>query len=121
MILGLTFTIVFVAGPAAFWVLSKQDATRRYMIGLWVVTLALMAVAYGIGTHGMALSITPFYMGVAMLLSFWLAWIAMLALIMVAIRRRGVAPNVRRVTFAMAAMATTLPWFGLYAARMVAE
>jgi hypothetical protein len=121
MILELAFGMVFVAGPAAFWLLSTQDATRMYVIGLWVVTLGLMALAYGMGTYGMTLSVGPFYMGVTVLASFWLAWITMLALIMLAVRRLGVSRGVRRAAFAIGAMATTLPWFGLYAARMVAE
>lgn len=121
MMLELAFALVFVAGPATFWILSKQEATRRYFIVLWVATIGLMAGAYGVGTYGINLSLGPFHTGLIVVVAFWLSWIAMLSLIMLAVKRQVASPAVRRVAFAIGAMATTLPWFGLYAARMVAE
>ena len=121
MMLELAFALVFVAGPATFWILSKQEATRRYFMVLWVATIGLMAGAYGIGTYGISLSLGPCHTGLIVVVAFWLAWIAMLSLIMLAVKRQVASPAVRRVAFAIGAMATTLPWFGLYAARMVAE
>ncbi len=121
MILELTFAVIFVAGPAAFWVLSKQDATRRYFIVLWVATVGLLAGAYGIGTYGINLSLGAFHTGLIVLVAYWLSWIGMLSLIMLAVKRQVASTAVRRVAFAIGAIATTLPWFGLYAARMLAE
>jgi len=121
MILELAFAVVFVAGPTIFWVLSKQDATRRYFIVLWLATVGLLAGAYGIGTYGMNLSLGPFHTGLIVVVAFWLSWIAMLSLIMLAVKRQVASTGVRRVAFVFCAIATTLPWFGLYAARMMAD
>ena len=121
MTLELAFAVVFVVGPATFWVLSRQDATRRYFIVLWVATVGLLAGAYGVGTYGINLSLGPFHTGLIVVLAFWLSWIGMLSLIMLAVKRQVASPTVRRVAFAIGAMATTLPWFGLYAAKMLAE
>jgi uncharacterized membrane protein len=121
MTLWITFAIVFVAGPAAFWVLSRQQATRGYLITLWVVTVGFMVVVYGALNFGATLAIPDLYTGLVVVLSFWMAWICMLALLMLAVQRRVVSPAVHRAAFAIGAMATTLPWFGLYAARMVAD
>ncbi len=121
MSLWITFAIVFLAGPAAFLLLSRQEATRGYMITVWAMTIVLMAVAYGTLNYGAMLSLPGAYIGLLVILSFWMAWICMLTLIMLAVRRSVTSANVHRVAFAIGAMATTLPWFGLYAARMVAD
>jgi len=51
----------------------------------------------------------------------WLAWIAVLALCVLAVRARVRSPLIVKWTGAIGAMATTLPWFGLYAAQMMSE
>ena len=121
MTLWWTFLIVFVTGPAVFWALSRQEATKGYLIRLWLVTFGLVVIAFGVVNFGTTLAIPPFAIGLTVVLSFWMAWITMLALIMLAVRRRVSAASVKRAAFVIGAMATTLPWFGLYAARMVTE
>ena len=115
------FTVAFVAGPLAFWVLSSQQASRGYLVALLGGTFGLIALAFGMANYGMNLAIEPLFIGLTVIIAFWVAWIAMLALIMLALRRRASAPGLQRAAFVIGAMATTLPWFGLYAARMVAE
>ncbi|MRU15406.1 hypothetical protein FDP25_08195 [Roseovarius sp. A21] len=121
MSMWLAFAMIFVAGPMAFWVLTRQPATRGYLVALWAITFGLMALAFGLANYGISLAIEPRLIGLSVILSFWMAWITMLSLIMLAVRRRADTPGVQRVAFVVGAMATTLPWFGLYAAKMVAE
>jgi len=121
MSVWLAFAMIFLAGPMAFWVLSKQPATRGYLLALWGITIGLMALAFGLANYGISFAIAPRFIGLSVILSFWMAWITMLALIVLALRRRANAHGAQRVAFVVGAMATTLPWFGLYAARMVAE
>jgi high-affinity Fe2+/Pb2+ permease len=121
MSMWLAFAMVFLAGPTAFWVLSKQRATRGYLVALWIITFGLMALAFGLANYGINLAIKPRFIGLSVILSFWMAWITMLSLIMLAVRRKANAPGLHRAAFVVGAMATTLPWFGLYTARMVAE
>jgi hypothetical protein len=121
MTVWIIFAIVFAAGPAAFWVLARKEATQGYLVTLWVATLALLALAYGASTFGATLGLPAPVIAFVLVLSFWMAWVAMLALITLAVRRRVASASVQRTTFAIGAMATTLPWFGLYAARMVAD
>lgn len=105
----------------AFWILSKPRATRGYLVALWAITFGLMAFAFGLATYGMNLAAEPRFIVLSVILSFWMAWIAMLSLTMLAVRRKANAPGVQRIAFVVGAMATTLPWFGLFAARMVAK
>ncbi|WP_306151394.1 hypothetical protein [Roseovarius sp. MMSF_3281] len=121
MNLWVIFAVVFLGGPAAFLLLSRRTATRGYMITVWAMTIGLMALAYGALNYGAMLSLSGAHIGLLVILCYWMAWICMLTLIMLAVRRQVTSANAHRAAFAIGAMATTLPWFGLYAATMVAD
>lgn len=118
MIDALLFAIGFLAGPVIFWVLAKQTPTRTYVITLWAVSVALVAGAFALREWSGDLG--P-YGALAVILLVWLAWITVLALVMLAIRTRTLPPRTRRIAYGLTAAATTLPWFGLYTAQMIAD
>ena len=112
------FLVTFVAGPAAFWVLARQEPTRSRFLGLWAGTIGLVGLAVALRVW-----VLPGWpvAGLPIVMALWLGWIAVLALAVLAVRTRGVSPRYNRFAFALGAVATTLPWFGLYAAQMMAS
>ena len=115
---ALLFGLGFLAGPVIFWVLAKQPPTRRYVVTLWVASVVLIALAFA-SRHWVAGS-TP-YGALASVLLIWLAWITVLALVLLAIRSRPLPARTKRLAYGATAAATTLPWFGLYTAQMIAD
>ncbi|QFT91290.1 hypothetical protein FIU86_00420 [Roseovarius sp. THAF9] len=118
MIDALLFAIGFLAGPVIFWVLAKQTPTRAYVTALWAVSVALIFAAFALRQWGGELGA---YGALAVVLLVWLAWITVLSLVMLAIRTRTLPPRTRRIAYGATAAATTLPWFGLYTAQMIAD
>ena len=118
MIQALLFVLGFLCGPAIFWVLAKQTPTRRYVTTLWVCSVVLVALAFALRYVPVA---PPPYNGLAAILTMWLAWIVVLALVLLAIRARPLPIRTKRIAYGVIAAATTLPWFGLYTAQMVAD
>ncbi|MEO1139376.1 MAG: hypothetical protein AAFW87_07960 [Pseudomonadota bacterium] len=118
MMMVLLFVIGFVAGPLVFWVLAKQRPTRRYVLLLWGLSVALVLAA--VTLRQLLLPGGP-WAGLAIILILWLAWIAVLALVMLAVRSRNVPSTTKRIAQGVTAAATTVPWFGLFTAQMVAE
>jgi len=49
----------------------------------------------------------------------WIGWVMVLTLCVLALRARLPDPVVSKAAFTLGAMATTLPWFGLYTAQMI--
>lgn len=115
---ALLFGLGFLAGPIIFWVLAKQTPTRRYVVTLWVTSVALIALAFVL--RQWAADLAP-YGGLGVILLIWLAWIVVLALVLLAIRSRALPPHTKRLAYGVTAAATTLPWFGLYTAQMIAD
>jgi hypothetical protein len=109
------FLLSFVAGPAIFWLLARQRANPAYFVGLVVASTVLASGAYLvpriIGESATA--------GAFAVLMLWLGWIMVLALCALAVRARFPVGIASKLAFAFCAMATTLPWFGLYAASMI--
>ncbi|MCR9111673.1 MAG: hypothetical protein NXH84_00290 [Rhodobacteraceae bacterium] len=115
------FLLTFVAGPAAFWVLARQNPTRGYFILLWLVSVALVGVAYALRLWIVPSMPDNAYAGLSVIMALWFGWIIVLALGVLAVRARDIPARYKRYAFAIGAVATTLPWFGLYAAQMVTE
>ena len=120
MKLALIFLLTFTAGPAAFWVLARQQPTRSYAFVLCLLAIGLIIAAYAISVLGFPGIPDGPFTGLAVILALWLAWITVLALVMLAIRHRHLPAPTQRLAFALCAMATTLPWFGLITAQMMA-
>ena len=121
MTLIIAFVISFVAGPLAFWVLSKQPPSRGYVIGLWVVFAFL--VLFSFAAHRIYLPQNPgSAVGVAsVVMPIWLAWIVLLAVFVLTVRDRALETGTKRLAIGIGAVATTLPWFGLCAAQLMAN
>ena len=120
MKLLITFLIVFVVGPVIFWVMTRGRASRLHIASLMGLAILLMLVAFSLGHWLVPMMESSIYPGLGSLLASWLAWIAMLAYCALAVLRRWKSPRARKITLAIGAMATTLPWFGLYTAQMMA-
>lgn len=119
MTLTVTFALVFVAGPVVFWLLARRAPTRGNVIALWLIATAAVGLAFAVRGFGMRVyGIPP---GLLTLVALWLAWIAVLALCVLAVRVRLRDARLVRGAVVMGAMATTLPWFGLYAAQTMGE
>ena len=58
--------------------------------------------------------------GLVSLGSLWLAWISAVAMVAMALRRLAPTVSVRRWLTIGALLATTLPWFGLATAQLMA-
>ena len=115
------FLITFVAGPAAFWVLARQKPTRGYFVLLWLISVALVGVAFALRYTLLPSMPDSPYAGLSVTMALWFGWIIVLALGVLAVRTRDIPTRYKRYAFALGAVATTLPWFGLYAAQMVTE
>ncbi len=113
------FIVVFLLGPVVFWALARRAPSRANIIGLWTIAGATMALAFAV--RGVGLWVYGVPPDLLALVSLWLAWIAVLALCVLAVRARVRSPLVVRWAGAIGGMATTLPWFGLYAAQMMSE
>lgn len=119
MTMVLLFAVVFLLGPLVFWALARRTPSRGNVIGLWGIAAASIGLAFAVRTLDLwAYGVPPELLA---LVALWLAWIAVLALCVLAVRARVRSRLSVRWTGAIAAMATTLPWFGLYAAQMVSE
>ncbi len=121
MKMALTFFMVFVVGPILFWQLARPAPSRHRIAGLMLLAIALMITAFAAGTWLVpALTPSP-YPGLLTIVTSWLSWIVVLAYAVMALKFRITSNTPRKAILAIGAMATTLPWFGLYAAQMMAE
>lgn len=119
MTMVLLFAVVFLLGPLVFWALARRAPSRGNVIGLWAVAAATVGLAFVVRVLGLwAYGVPP---QLLMLVALWMSWIAVLALCVLAVRARVRSPLVVRWAGVVGAMATTLPWFGLYAALMMSE
>lgn len=119
MKLVLTFFAVFVVGPILFWRLARPAPSRHRIAALMACAILLMVAAFAIG-HWLVPMLTPSaYPGLAVIVASWLSWIVVLAYCALALQYRLKSHTARKTIFALGAMATTLPWFGLYAAQIM--
>lgn len=119
MTLAVTFLIVFLVGPWAFRRLTQPVPSPRVMraVALLALSAFLMALALRIGfaSHwGDSL-----WLSVAVTMALWAAWIAVIALVVQALRRADPRLSMQRWTGALGAAGTTVPWFGLALADLL--
>lgn len=114
-----TYLVIFVAGPLAFWVLARRQADRGDFALLLAIATALSLLALTLPRWAGAAWQSWEYFGAALVAMLWLAWIFSLAFSVQALRPRLPAGRARAWAFALGAMGTTLPWFGLQLAEMV--
>ncbi len=86
-----------------------------------VVAVVLLALAYALGSGVIPTLGSNLATGLAAVAASWLAWIVMLAYCALAAQYRLKSVAARKVILSIGAISTALPWFGIYAAHMMAE
>ncbi|MCR8825157.1 hypothetical protein [Pseudosulfitobacter koreensis] len=115
------FLIIFGLGPWIFLRLFRLPTTRAVLFGLFA--FLVMAIAVSLWLQGVApvpwgANVWATWIGMTLI---WAAWIAVLALAALAWRQRDPRPAMRRWIGVIGAMGTTVPWFGLAAARLLSS
>ena len=105
------YVVVFVAGPALVLYLLRVGPTGRRVRALGGVVAGLIILAFSLqflNLGGM----------IAVLGLLWLSWAVSMALVGQVLRLLlEDAPGARRWTAVLAAIGSTLPWFGILIAR----
>jgi lysylphosphatidylglycerol synthetase-like protein (DUF2156 family) len=114
------FVVVFIAGPLAFVVLVKQARKLAELRIMVVLVIALMSIGLVAGRMARQPDGLDQFMAITSVVSFWCAWIALIAVLVAMIQRHYPHRTTKRIANATGAMATTLPWMGLYLARWIA-
>lgn len=114
------FVIVFVGGPLAFRALMRGGpspaAFRRLALFAAICAVAGLSLRYGfVDMWGRDLLLTG--AGMAFI---WGGWIGVLAYGAQALRRMDGRAHMRRWTTVMGSVGTTMPWFGLASASLLA-
>ena len=120
MTLVLTFLLIFVAGPFAYWCLARHRASNGEFLLLVGVSLTLTGLSFALPRWAGQAWQNWEYFGAALVAFLWLGWVCIMALSVQAVRRKLPVGRSHAWAFALGAMATTLPWFGLHLAEVVA-
>ena len=110
--LGVTlfaFVACFVAGPLIYSALVRVAAVPGAIGALCVAGIASVVSAFALRQPMPGLSLT----------CLWLAWVLVISLFVLTLRRRLTSVKVWRASFVTGLFATTLPWFGLATAQLV--
>lgn len=119
MTIVIAFFLVFAAGPVLFWFLARRTPSKKNVIFLFVLVAVLIAAA--VLVRGGVNSQSEIYRSLVGLVLLWAAWIVVLSLCCLAAKLTITNKSLAKVALASGAMATTLPWFGLYTAQLVAQ
>lgn len=117
MTLIISFCVVFVVGPLLFWWMAWKPPSRHRIAALMAVAVLLMSAAFGIGAWVVPAAGASPLPGLAAIFASWLAWVVMLGYCALALQFRLRSRTSRKIILVIGAMATTLPWFGLYVAE----
>ncbi|QFT57999.1 hypothetical protein FIU94_04105 [Sulfitobacter sp. THAF37] len=114
------FMVFFVGGPLVFRALTQPAPSRGAMRS--VAVFACVSAMFSLGLRfGFAEMLDrDSMMALACVLGLWFAWIGVLALGAQAVRRVDTGPHMRRWSAVLGAGGTTVPWFGLGTAQMLA-
>lgn len=102
------FILCFVAGPLLFALLMRFGRSMTLLLTLALSVVIAVLAALLLQAQDLLL------LSLALM---WLAWVLAMAMTAVALQRRIEAPAVQRWIMIAGMLATTLPWFGLAAAR----
>lgn len=109
----IAFGVVFICGPMLVLWLVRPNASVTVVrrLGLGTVLLVILAMAAQFANvPGMVVA------GI-----FWLAWAVSMALMAQVLRLVVEAASAKRWTAALAAVGSTIPWFGILLARMMSS
>jgi hypothetical protein len=104
------FAITFILGPLICVGLLKLRSSVPVLLMLALEVVAVMALALYLRDR----------MPIPSLVFLWLGWVTAVAMLAHAFRRKLPGAEARRWITVIAALATTLPWFGLSVALMMA-
>ena len=107
----IAFGMCFCVGPMIYALLVRAPAQGRTFVPLAIAVVASITGALVLR------QISPVWS----LGGLWLAWVLVLSLFVLGLQRRLRSRSAWRVTFVMGLLATTMPWYGLATARMVAS
>lgn len=119
MTLVLVFLIVFLIGPFLFKALIAVPPSLRAIRALGAVVLAAFLTAIGLRYGLLRFWSDSLWLLGAVALALWSAWIAVIALVVQALRRADPRPAMRRWSGVLGAVGTTVPWFGLVLANLM--
>jgi len=120
MSIAVLFFAVFLAGPVAYYVLVKQMRAPGELRVLAVLVVSFLVGGVMSGRLKGSGADVDLFMAVTSLLLFWCGWVALLALCTAVVNRRLESGMVKKMVFALGAVATTLPWMGWIAAEWMA-
>ena len=118
-LLVVIFLMIFVAGPLAFFRLTRPaPSVRQFRLLAWITLSALalsLALRFGFMGHwGLDPALTWGSLGLI-----WVAWIGILALGAQRLRMADTSARMRLWTAVLGAFGTAVPWFGLASARFI--
>lgn len=119
MTLVLVFLIVFLIGPFLFKALITVPPSLRAIRTLGAVVLAAFLIVIGLRYGLLRFWSDSLWLLGAVPLALWSAWIAVIALVVQALRRADPRPAMRRWSGVLGAVGTTVPWFGLVLANLM--
>jgi len=119
MTLVLVFLIVFLISPFLFKALIAMPPSLRAIRTLGAVVLAAFLTAIGLRYGLLRFWSDSLWLLGAVALALWSAWIAVIALVVQALRRADPRPAMRRWSGVLGAVGTTVPWFGLVLANFM--
>ena len=114
------FAVFFIGGPLVFRALTRSVPSRGTLHSLIVFAAAFAVFGLGLRYGFADLWGRNTVLTVGCILALWFAWVGVLALGAQALRRAEPGPHMRRWTAVLGAAGTTVPWFGLASANMLA-
>ncbi len=115
------FVVVFALGPWVFLRLMRLPSLPASFFRLSAFVVVIIAASLWLqflAPVPWAANIWALWIGMVLI---WAAWIAVLALAALALRQVDHGQAMRRWTSVIGAMGTTVPWFGLAAARLMSS
>lgn len=117
MMVVVLYAMAFVVGPALFLILGRRQG-RRWPLALGASICAALSYALRSDLRvTLAPDPAPLFASVALI---WLAWIFVLSMVMRGVLATRPTRTLRRISRAVLAMGTTVPWFGFATARYLA-
>lgn len=115
------FCVVFGLGPWVFLRLMRLTPAPSVLAKLALAMVICAAASLWLrflAPVPWGVNIWATWLGIGLI---WAAWIAVLALVALALRQVDTGPGMHRWTRVIGAIGTTVPWFGLASARLMSS